>query len=227
MVYVLVDIDETMISVPGGINAKASSIMFKKVFGVEAHEEMINNVGKTEMGIIHEVLAKIGKPIDVVPVEAYKVWGEVTYDELQKKPVLILPGMTDFLNALSVDPQIKLTLLTGNSPWRAMAKLKSANFDKFFVDEKTKLLLGVFGDATPKRDELFDLIKKGVLPEDKFVVVDDSLIGALMAKENNLVDIAVTTGKATYEELKSLTPYVFKDFGEDRYKEAIEIIRTL
>ena len=59
MVHVLIDIDETILSVPEGINAKASAVMFKQVFGIDAHEELIDNVGKTEMGIIQEVLEKV------------------------------------------------------------------------------------------------------------------------------------------------------------------------
>ena len=48
MLHVLIDIDETILSVPEGINARASSLMFKKVFNLDADESMIDNVGKTE-----------------------------------------------------------------------------------------------------------------------------------------------------------------------------------
>ncbi len=226
MIYALVDIDETMLSVPHGINAKTSAIMFKEVFGIEAHEEMIDNVGKTEMGIIKEVLAKFEIDNGQIPESAYRIWAEALDKELKTNPVRILPGMSEFLKVLSGKPEVKLFLLTGNSPWRAESKLKSASFDKYFRNSTTGELAGVFGDMTSKREELFTILKKRTNPEDSFVVVDDSFVGAKLAKDNHLTMIAVETGKAKKEDLTPYTKYIFPDLGEDRWKEAIEIILT-
>lgn len=224
MIYALVDIDETMLSVPHGINAKTSAVMFKKVFGIDAHEEMIDNVGKTELGIIKEVLSKFGVQNNEIPKEAYEVWAKEMDKELEINPVRILPGMSDFLKALSKSPTVKPYLLTGNSPLRAESKLKSAGFDKYFRDLQIGKLMGVFGDASPKRDELFTILKNSSVPEDKFIIVDDSLIGAKLAKDNNLMMIAVETGKAKKEDLILYTNHVFSDLGDDRWKDAIEIM---
>ena len=117
--------------------------------------------------------------------------------------------------------------MTGNSPWRAEAKLQSAHFDSYFKDPDTKVLSGVFGDMTAKRDELFDLIKQKAQPNDTFVIVDDSLIGAKMAKKHGAHMIMVATGKATGEELRAYTPNVFPDFGEERWKSAVSLIERL
>lgn len=84
--------------------------------------------------------------------------------------------------------------------------------------------MGVFGDASPKRDELFTILKNSSVPEDKFIIVDDSLIGAKLAKDNNLMMIAVETGKAKKEDLILYTKHVFSDLGDDRWKDAIEIM---
>src|SRR3989344_9330482 len=103
MIHVLVDIDETVLSLPEGINRKASAVMFKKVFRIDAHEEMIDNFGKTEMGIIQEVLRKVGvsqrrtereqlSAVEV-PEEAYKVWAQATAQELKDHPARVLPGI--------------------------------------------------------------------------------------------------------------------------------------
>ena len=227
MIYVLIDIDETILSVPKGINAKASSIMFKKVFGIDAHEEMIDNVGKTEMGIIPEVLEKVGLKTKDVPEKAYKVWGEATDELLNKTPARVLPGIPEFLETLSNDPRIKLELLTGNSPWRAEAKLKSVHLDKFFCNSDTKQLNGVFGNMTSKRDELFNIFKKQARFEDRFIIVDDSIIGARMAKINNVLTIMVATGRATEEQLKTFSANVFSNLGDNRWKTAISIINKL
>lgn len=236
MIHVLVDIDETILSVPEGINAKASSVMFKRVFGVDAHEEMIDNVGKTEMGIIQEVLEKVGiiqratgqeSPVTEVPDEAYIVWAQATGQELKNHPVWVLPGIPEFLTSLSKNPNVKLGLLSGNSPWRAEEKLKSAQLDTFFRDPDTKQLNGVFGNMAARRDELFDIIKKQATAEDRFIIVDDSIIGAKMAQVHNLPVIMVATGKAAEEQLKHFTPYVFPDFGENRWQQAASLVEAM
>jgi len=226
MLHVLVDIDETMLSVPKGINAKASSIMFKKVFGVDAHEEMIDNVGKTEMGIIQEVLEKIGLKKDV-PTKAYTVWGQATADQLQEHQPKILDGIPELLNELSHNPQIRLGLLTGNSTARTEAKLRATRLDSFFRDSKTHQLIGVFGEMAPKRDQLFDLIKEQSTPEDRFVIIDDSLIAARMAQKHIIPIILVATGSATEDQLRPYTSHVFPNFGENRWKEAALIIARM
>ncbi len=154
MIHVLFDIDETTLSVPEGINAKASSVMFKKVFGVDAHEEMIDNFGKTEMGIIQEVLKKVGvsqrtaeqEPLVIeVPEDAYIVWAQATAKELKDHPAKILPGIFELLTALSKNSNIKLSLLSGNSEYRAEEKLKSVGLDVFFRDKDTKWCIWKYG----------------------------------------------------------------------------------
>ena len=150
MIHVLVDIDETILSVGEGINAKTSAVMFKKVFGVKGHEEMIDNVGKTERGIISEVLEKLHSPVSEIPEEAYQVWAQATSEQFIDHPVKVLPGIPEFLTNLSNNQNIKLGLLTGNSSERAEAKLKSAGIDNFFKDGDGSLR-GVFGEMAPKR----------------------------------------------------------------------------
>lgn len=202
MIHVLFDIDETLLSVPEGINARASSVMFKKVFGLEAHEEIISNVVKTEKGIIKEVLEKVGhKPRNTeqepaffeVPEEAYKVWAQATAQELKLHPVRVLPGIIELLKALSRNSSVKLGLLTGNNPYRAEEKLKSANLESFFRNPDGKLV-GVFGDMADKREKLFDILQQQSTPEDKFIIIDDSLIGARMARSHGIPMIMVARG---------------------------------
>ncbi|MEK7591795.1 MAG: HAD hydrolase-like protein [Patescibacteria group bacterium] len=233
MLHVLIDIDETILSVPEGINARASSLMFKKVFNLDADESMIDNVGKTEMGIIQEVLEKVGtvtsssehkSQVLEIPKEAYKVWGNTTSKELKDHPARILPGIPELLTALSKNPSVKLGLLTGNSSYRAEAKLNSARLDTFFRDPETQILIGVFGEMAMKREQLFDLVIQQTTSEDRFVILDDSLIGAKMAQTHNIPIIMVATGKATAEQLLQLTPFVFSDLGESRWKQAASLI---
>ena len=227
MLHVLVDIDETMLSVGEGINAATSAVMFKRAFGVEGHEEMIDNVGKTEMGIIHEVLEKAHSPVSQIPEEAYQVWAQAMSEQFKDHPVKVLPGIPEFLTTLSSNPNIKLGVLTGNSSERAEAKLKSGNLDGFFRDPNTNQLTGVFGNMAPRRDQLFDIIKQQTTPEDKFVIIDDSIIGGEMARTHSIPIIMVATGRATEEELKPFTLHVFPDFGDNRWQEAVSLVETM
>lgn len=226
MIQVLMDIDETMVSVPPGINTLSSKKMFKKVFHVNAHEEMINNVGKTEMSIISETLARVGLEIKGVPVEAYTVWAQALKKELLLQPVRVLPGVPEFLESLSVMSTVKLTLLTGNSPWRANEKLVSGHLEKYFL-KPDGTLDGVFGNEAAKRETLFDILKNKAHKDDKFVIVDDSLLGAAMGKKYSIPMILVATGKATEKGLKKYSDNVFADLGGDRWKKAISFIETL
>lgn len=227
MIYVLIDIDETMVSLPSDIDTKASAKMFQKVFGVAADEFFIDPIGKTEMMIIRNVLEKVGLKIDKVPQIAYKTWGEADAEALKGNPPRVLPGIPELLNALSKNPKIKLELLTGNAPCRAEAKLNSVHLDNFFRNPITKELTGTFGNMAYKRDELFDLIKKKAQLEDKFIIVDDSLLGGAMAKKYHLPAILVATGKATKEQLEEFTANVFLDFGDHRWQKAVSIIKAI
>lgn len=226
MLHVLVDIDETMLSVQKGINAKASSVMFNKVFNINANEEMIDNVGKTEMGIIQEILDKVGLKMEVLPV-AYSVWGQETADQLRQHHPKVLEGIPELLIELSNNPQIKLGLLTGNSTARAEAKLHAAGLDLYFRDPKTQKLIGVFGEMAPKRDQLFDLLKEQSNSDDIFVIIDDSLIAARMAIKHSITIILVATGSATEDQLITYSHYVFPDFGKGRWKKAAQVITTM
>lgn len=236
MIHVLVDIDETAVSLQEGSNRRSSAVMFKDVFKIDADEELIDNFGKTEMGIIQEVLRKVGTSqakterepsIVEIPEEAYIVWAQATAQELKDHPARILPGIPELLNALSKNPKVKLGLLSGNNQWRAEEKLKAAGLDTFFRDPVTGQLNGVFGNMAERRDQLFEIIKKQASAEDRFVIVDDSLIGAKMAQEHNVPLIGVATGKASEEQLRVFTPHVFPDFGENRWQQAVSLIEAI
>ncbi|HSA83743.1 MAG TPA: HAD hydrolase-like protein [Patescibacteria group bacterium] len=228
MIHVLFDIDATLLHVSQGIDRDASSVMFQNVFGIEAHEEMIENVGKTEFGIITEVLEKVqGVPVTVpIQEEAYKVWAEADLQEIKKHPVHVLPGIPELLQALSHKENMQLSLLTGNSSYRSKVKIQSAGLERFFTDADGEIR-GVFGEMSPRRSELVDIVKKQVSDAEHFVIIDDSRIGAQMAKEHALPFIAVATGNVSEEELRTYTPYVFPDFGEGRWQKVVAIIEQI
>ncbi|MCL4363843.1 HAD hydrolase-like protein [Patescibacteria group bacterium] len=220
------DIDETMVSIKRGLNAKASRLMFKNVFGADTDEETVDNFSKTESWIIKAVLDKVGIKIDRVPETAYKTWAEETLKMLADDPPKVLPGIREILDALSKNENVQLSLLTGNSPWRADAKIHAVNLCQYFTSQDHQLR-GVFGDMADEREELIKIFKRKNKGDDKIVIVDDSLIGAKMAKDQNIPSILVSTGKIPKSELEKYSENVFADFGENRWEKVIGIIGNL
>lgn len=229
MKIILFDIDETILSCQGDANNKGSEKMFKEVFGVEANEEMINHTGNTEKANIETVIRLVKrlnpKQEVEIPNRAYQVWAEGTGEVLKKYPALVLPGIKDLLKSLSQNPNLILGILTGNSRLRAEVKLKAAGLDSFFMTDEG-VLAGAFGDISNKRSDLIPEAKEKY-GAGTYIIIDDSIVAAKMAKENNLLAILVATGKATVEELKTYSKYVFPDFGENRWQEAVKIISNL
>lgn len=224
MINVLVDIDGTILLVPREVDIKSSAVMFNNIFNVEANEEFIDNFARPEKYIITEVLKKLGINLDVIPEKAYQKWAEAETKELKKNPAKVLTGAKELLTALLKKPNIKLSLLTGNSYFRAEAKLKSVGLDIFFRNPETGKLTGVFGEEGNTREELLLKFLGQKKSEDKVIILDDSLLGGEMAKKNNIPIILVATGKFSQEKLRPYTENVFEDLGEKRWKKVLEIV---
>jgi phosphoglycolate phosphatase-like HAD superfamily hydrolase len=230
MKLVLFDIDETILKMPSGADARASRVMFQNVFQLDESEKSIDNTAKTEVGIINEVIWKAQKvetgkpkPIDI-PNQAYKTWANATKLELSKTQPAVLPGIKEMLEHLYKNPDIRIGLLTGNSYWRSEIKLQSVDLDNYFRDEHGRLF-GVFGNQRHKRSELLDFAIQNLLEaNEKLIIIDDSLLGAQMCKDKNILSILVATGNASLEKLRSFSPHAFSDFDNQRWLKATEII---
>lgn len=220
---VLFDIDSTLLRAPEA-NALASSVMFKKVYRVDAHEEMIDNHGKTEKEIIFEVLQKVHPHQKfTVSKKAHQVYAEAAKEALQRKPAIVIDGVIDLLSGLQ-DHNIPYGLLTGNSYERAEVKLISARLDSYFRDEKGELA-GAFGDMTLKREDLIEIAKKRMgYPNAMVILIDDSRSVARMVARLGIPAIMVATGKTPVDELKKYVPNVVPTFANGGWKEVIRII---
>ena len=135
--------------------------------------------------------------------------------------------MRELLTELTSNKEIKLGILTGNSLWRAEAKLESAKLDQYFRDENGQLM-GAFGNESEERDGLIEIAKNRLgKPGDTQILVDDFLIGAEMAERHNISAVMVATGTSSVEELSAHVSHVFPDFGEERWREAADLIKRL
>lgn len=223
---VLIDIDGVLI-IQTKEDAPASGIMFKKVYGVDANEDIIDNVGKTEKKIIDEVLAKIlptrKSNTAVASDVAYKTWAQQVAEALKKNPVTILPGVLDLLHELS-KKNIPFGILTGNSYYRAEAKLISAGLDRYFRNKNGKLR-GAFGNESSKREELVDIAKRNMgYPDAMAILIDDSRFVAETIQRLNIPHVMVATGNVSFEELKQYVSNVVPTLANGGWKEAIRII---
>lgn len=226
MIYTLFDIDKTLLELKEGLDEASSGIMFQKIFGLKATEDQVLTYGKTEMYIISEVLKKFGKN-NTVPDVAYKTWGKELEKLLTSNKVKILPGISKLLENLLSNKNISLNLLTGNSTWRAEPKMKSVDLDRYFRDKNSGKLNGVFGELSKERVDLLKIFKSKIKLEDKIIVIDDSLEGAMMSKTEGVPVISVATGKIKQEEFAPYTNYIFPDFGEERWRKAVKIILNI
>src|SRR5258708_18518947 len=100
MKILLFDIDETLL-VCDEANIKSSRKMFDKVFHINTDEKSIVTAGKTEKGIIEEVIRKAkglseSSEIDI-PNQAYLIWSQEASVFLKKYPPQILPGIVELL----------------------------------------------------------------------------------------------------------------------------------
>ncbi len=236
MLHVIVDIDDTILTAQEGSNARTSAVMFRRIYGVNAHEDMIENKGKTELGIIREVLDHV-TPRGItpeheprffaVPKEAHEIWTQAAIQEFKERPPKVHPGIPELLSSLSQNPDIRLQLLSGNSTTRAEAKLVAASLDSFFRKPETGTLMGVFGEMAPRRSQLFEILKNQLPSGDQVLIIDDSLIGAEMARDFSIPIVLVATGTATVDQLRKFSPHVYPDFGENRWKEVGSIISKM
>lgn len=229
MKIVLFDIDETLLSCGKEANDKCSEMMFKTVFNINASEDDINHEGKTAKGIIEEVIRFVKKLDNKQEIEipnlAYQVWADSLKKLIKNHPLLILPGIRNLLEGLSKNKDFVLGLLTGNSRFQSKTKLTAVGLDHFFLNDEG-VLLGAFGDISSKRSDLILEVREK-FGEGTYIIIDDSIVAGKMVKENNIPAILVATGKASVEELKQYSNYVFQDFGDNRWQEAVDIINAI
>lgn len=233
MNIVLFDIDHTLMASATGANARASRKMFQQVFGLETSEDSVEKVGMTEWGLIEKVLAKAGavaatsSPHRQIPERAYTVWADELHAELRQDGTSrVLPGIVELLDVLRGDSQIRLALLTGNSIWRSRVKLAAVGLLDYFTDRDGNLL-GAFGNDARTREALLTFaFDRLVFEGDCATVIDDSLIGAKMLADKKVHSVFVATGEASVSELKQYQNRVYPDFGENRWREVAEFVKS-
>ena len=143
----LFDIDGTLIN-SGGAGIQALKDVLRERFGITDDLRGIEVAGKTDSGIVHQILRKQQIALSDENVAAFlDLYVEFLARELPQRNGTLLPGVKELLPRLKERPHNVLALLTGNVRRGAQLKLEYYGIWDFFE-------FGAFADDHHERNEL-------------------------------------------------------------------------
>jgi phosphoglycolate phosphatase-like HAD superfamily hydrolase len=221
----LFDVDQTLIST-GGAGIRALNRAFQKLYSVENAMDGILPHGKTDPGIIREILSSHpipasndgtdGFPTSMAAIlDSYLEFLDSEIDSTSSYK--ILPGIEGILNSLAGRSDIAIGLATGNVEPGARIKLERGNLNRYFP-------FGGFGSDSENRTEL---VRQGAeraavylghrpAAEDVFVI-GDTPRDIFAGREAGFLTVGVATGKYSKAELaESGATVAISDFEQER-----------
>jgi phosphoglycolate phosphatase-like HAD superfamily hydrolase len=172
------------------------------------------NLGKTDIGILKEVFEFNEISFSLTDLKnCVDILNNMSDIELKDSINLINPGISDALNFCR-DLGITNSVLTGNTKERALIKLGLSNLDSNF-----DLDLGFFGEIDFSRQQLVQNAKNYLNDLDNFeiVLIGDTPLDIISAKENQLKVIGVSSGSHSFTELAKLNPdLLIHNFEENK-----------
>jgi phosphoglycolate phosphatase len=211
---ILFDIDSTLINT-GGAGVEALKITSRKSFGIEEDLSGIEIAGRTDSGIVRQILAKHAiEPTDEELRCFFDTYNQLLGRELPMRNGHVLPGILNLLEHIASGPHT-LGLLTGNLARGAQLKLEHYGLWKYFG-------FGAFADDHHDRNELGPFACKRALEHTgwqfapSFVdVIGDTEHDVACGKAIGARTIAVATGSRSREILaKSEPDFLFDDFSQ-------------
>jgi phosphoglycolate phosphatase len=145
---ILFDIDGTLVS--GGPAKHAFEAAMVETYGTMGDVTAVSFAGKTDPQIARELLTAVGferEGIDAGLAELWERYVAHLEARLGNRPMRVLPGVLELLDALAEVEGVGLGLLTGNIARGAELKLGSAGLWERFR-------IGGFGSDHEERDEL-------------------------------------------------------------------------
>lgn len=173
----------------------------KRVLGVPT-TPIPPGIGKTDRQIVTEIIAAHTEPGDEVIESVLAHLDDITDDDLVLSPASPLPAVAETL-AHMAGLGARNLLLTGNTPRRAQAKVRSAGIDSYFDIEA-----GFYGRDHATR---MDLVGEAVAKLDgdvlaRTIIVGDTPLDITAARFGGLKVIAVATGAIGVGELAAHEP---------------------
>jgi phosphoglycolate phosphatase len=206
---VLWDIDGTLLR-GGGVARDVFDVAVTAVIGRHPGDHRIRMGGKTDPQIALEILASAAledaeatEHLPAVLAELERGL-EAAADELREHGHL-LPGVPEVLRALDADPDVRSTVLTGNTEANAAVKLAAFELTRW-ID----LEIGAFGSDDHDRTALVPIALERARrlrglrldPEDVWVV-GDTPRDLACARAGGVRCALVATGHAPLEELRA------------------------
>jgi phosphoglycolate phosphatase len=193
------DIDYTLLR-GGGVASRAWRAAFTEVTGVPWRQTPIFG-GRTDLDICAEVFTAHGVT-DCTPERFFARYVEQVHDNrhLFAEQGALMPGVRDVLDRLGADPGIVQTLVTGNVPQVAAAKVAAFDLADAFDAE-----VGGYGTDDSLRATLVrrSLERAEAKYDQKFqpVVIGDTVHDVTAALANDAIAIGVATGATSMAEL--------------------------
>jgi phosphoglycolate phosphatase len=193
------DVDYTLLR-GGGVASRAWRAAFTEVTGVPWRQTPIFG-GRTDLDICTEVFTAHGVT-DCTPERFFARYVEEVHDNrhLFAEQGALMPGVRDVLDRLGVDPGIVQTLVTGNVPQVAAAKVAAFGLADAFDAE-----VGGYGTDDSVRATLVrrSLERAEAKYGQQFqpVVIGDTVHDVTAALANDAIAIGVATGATSMAEL--------------------------
>ncbi|MEU4422817.1 HAD hydrolase-like protein [Actinoplanes sp. NPDC024001] len=196
---VMWDIDYTLLR-GGGVAARAWKAAFTEVTGVDWHSTPSFG-GRTDLDICAEVFAVHGVT-DCTPERFFARYVEIVHESRHEfaEQGALLPGVREVLTRLGDDPRVVQTLVTGNVPEVAAAKVAAFGLAGSFDAE-----VGGYGTDDSVRATLvrrsLERARAKYGEDFRPVVVGDTVHDVTAALANGAVAIAVATGATAAADL--------------------------
>ena len=210
---ILFDVDGTLLSTDGRAGAALGQAM-RDTFGTAGPIEAFSFAGKTDPGIVFELLGEAGIPRAVVTARLAEVFDRYCghlAQTLSARNTRPLAGVPEVLDALARCADVGVGLLTGNIRRGAAIKLAAAGLDGRFA-------IGAFGSDDEDRNRLVAVAQARArerwrqdFPGTSTVVVGDAEADVRCARAGGALAVAVASGTTPRETLAALAPDALLD----------------
>lgn len=215
-VLLLFDIDLTLVR-SGGSGLRAMHEALSLFTGRPGPFNTVRPDGKTDPFIVPELFAANGVAYDESRYEPFMQLYLARLEEEQRNATdwNLLPGVRELLDRLLETPGVYLALVTGNDERGARLKLAPFGLNRYFP-------VGGFASDSAIRHELIPIAMQRaercygqVFHRERTLVIGDAVGDVRCAAQAGVGCVAVTTGHATPDELRSTGPcHILEDLRD-------------
>jgi phosphoglycolate phosphatase len=214
----LFDIDGTLIR-GDKAGRLAMGAALEHVFGTKGSLDTYPMGGKTDLGIVNDVLIEAGLDLEEIDGKIayfYTMMAEFARDIYPTRIISPCPGVQSLLVQLRDRDDVLLGLLTGNAQTTAPLKLYAAGIDP------NQFVVAAFGSDNIDRNKLPAIALQRVnamtgktISGDNVVIIGDTPADVACARAGGAKAVAVASGWHTADTLLQYQPdYLFTDLSD-------------